>query len=182
MSFKRKQFPKVMAAVLKRTCDYLEDEIGLHAAKSRSVVGNIDTLTLRTMTTIVGTGGPISLLIAFSFEQKLLDSLCDAATARLNIEPHERQLFLRETAAETANIILGHATEELAEEGNDVMLSPPVVLEEGRCIHRPKKAMFATIELSTELGMFDIHFVGPAELFDQKLNILSKEEGAPCIR
>jgi CheY-specific phosphatase CheX len=179
MTFSRKQFPKAMAAVKKRTIAYLADEISLPVTTNKMVIGNLDVLELRDITTIVGTGGPVSLLIAYCFDRGLLEHLCRTLTLHLNIAPHEYELFLRETAAEMVNIVLGHATADLAEEGNDVTLSPPVVLEGGRRIHRPKKAMFATLELSTIYGILDIYFIGPPELFDQRLNILS-EEGGSC--
>jgi CheY-specific phosphatase CheX len=181
MKFRREHFPKAMAAVEKRTCAYLNDEIGLVVTVNKTLVGNIDLLELRKVTTIVGTGGPVNLLIAFGFDPGLLDCLCQIATGNLEITADERELFLRETAAETVNFILGHATADLAETNNHVTLSPPVVLEGGRCIHRPKKAMFATIEMSTIHGILDIYFIGPSELFDQRLNILSEEE-QPCPR
>lgn len=181
MKFRREHFPKAMTAVQKRTRAYLEDEIGLAVTTQKTMIGDIDVLELRKVTTIVGTGGPVNLLIAFGFDPSLLERLCQAATANLAIAAEERTLFLRETAAETVNFILGHATADLAETGNDVTLSPPVVLEGGRSIHRPKKAMFTTIELSTIHGSLDIYFIGPSELFDQRLNILSGEEEA-CLR
>jgi CheY-specific phosphatase CheX len=181
MSFSRKQFPKAMAAIHKRTSAYLRDEIGLEVSTKTMAIGNIDVLELRDTTIIVGTGGPVSLLIAFCFDRTLLDHLFQKATASLDIASHEESLFMRETAAETVNFIIGHATADLAIDGNDVTLSPPVVLEGGRRIHRPKKAMFATLELSTNYGILDVFFVGPPELFDQKLNILS-DEGGSCSR
>ncbi|CAA7624655.1 chemotaxis protein CheX [Magnetospirillum sp. SS-4] len=181
MNIRKKDFPKTMDAVLKRARAYLEDEIGATFVRNETMIGNIDILDLKRITIIVGTGGPVNLLIAFCFDQSLLERLFHVSTAKLGIEPHERELFLRETAAETVNFILGHATADLAEQGNDVSLSPPVVLEEGRCIHRPRKATFATIQISTSVGILDIYFIGPSELFDHRLNVLS-EEGGTCIR
>ncbi len=181
MSFSRKQFPSAMAAVHKRTGAYLRDEIGLNVSTNKMVLGNLDVLELRDITTIVGTGGPVNLLIAFCFERGLLEHLYQVATAHLDIAPHEQAIFLRETASETVNFILGHATADFARDGSDVTLSPPVVLEGGRRIHRPNKAMFAALELSTNYGILDVYFIGPPELFDQKLNILP-EEGDPCSR
>lgn len=166
------QFPKAMAAVLRRTRAYFQDEIHLDIDKTRSSMGSIDTLTLRAMTAVVCTGGPVRLIIAFSFDRKLLERLRELATSNFTVEPHERELFLRETAAETANFILGHTTADLAGEGSLITLSPPVIINAGRRIHRPKKAMFATLELATAFGIIDIDFIGPPEMFDPHLNVL----------
>lgn len=172
MSLDPKQFPKAMAAVLTRARAYLQDEVGLAVTRARPTIGNMDALQLRAVTAVVCTGGPVKLLIAFSFERRLLEWLREQAIRSIEVAPSERDLFLRETAAETANFILGHATADLAEDGNDVTLSPPVVISEGRRILRPKKAMFATIELSTSYGIVDLDFIGPMELFDRHLNVL----------
>ncbi len=182
MKFQRREFPKTMEAVFKRARAYLENETGVTVLSEEMTVGSIDILELRRVTVIVGAGGPVNLLIAFCFDQTLLDQIYEVSTAGLNIAPHERTLFLRETAAETVNSILGHATADIAEAGNDVTLSAPVVLEEGRRIHRPKKAMFATLRILTNFGILDIYFIGPSEMFDPRLNVVSKEEGGACSR
>lgn len=173
MKFQRRDFHKTMEAVFKRARAYLEAEAGVEFLSVETAVGSIDILELQKVTVIVGAGGPVSLLISFCFDQSLLDQIYEISTAGLGIGPDERELFLREAAAETVNSILGHATADLAEAGNDVTLSPPVVLEEGRRIHRPKKAMFATLRIQTNFGILDIYFIGPSELFDQKLNLVS---------
>ena len=167
-----KHFPKAMAAVLRRAKAYLQDELHLGIHHTRSSMGPINTLTLRALTAVVCTGGPVRLMIAFSFDRQLLERLRELATLDFVVEPHERELFLRETAAETANFILGHATADLAEDGSHVTLSPPVIISAGRRIHRPKKAMFATLELATAFGIIDIDFIGPPEMFDRHLNVL----------
>ena len=147
MTFDPKHFPKAMAAVLARTRAYFQDEIGLAVTKAKPVIGTIDTLNLRKVTAVVCAEGPVRLMIAFSFDRVLLERLREVVTRSLQIGSHERELFLHDTAAEITNFILGHATADLAEEGNDVVLSPPVIISEGRSIYRPKKAMFASIEL-----------------------------------
>lgn len=171
MTFDPRQFSKAMAAVLRRSRDYFQDEAHLSIDKTRPSMGAINTLTLRAVTAVVCTGGPIRLIIAFSFDRPLLERLRELATRDFTIEPHERELFLREAAAETANFILGHATADLAEDGNHVTLSSPVIINAGRRIHRPRKAMFTTLELTTAIGIVDIDFIGPPEMFDQHLNV-----------
>jgi CheY-specific phosphatase CheX len=176
----RKHMNKAIAAVIKRTRRYLEEQAGISVIGKDIVIGNIDVLELRTVTTIVGTAGPVNLLIAFSFAPVLLDHFLDLVAAEIGLEPHERPQFLLETAAETVNFILGHATADLAEDDAGVTLTPPMVLTGGRNIHRPKKAVFYAVELSTEYGNLDIYFIGPSEMFDTRLNIVGEDENS-CI-
>jgi CheY-like chemotaxis protein/CheY-specific phosphatase CheX len=172
MTFDKLKFPPAMAAVLTRTRDYLQEEIGLKVNRAKPRIGNVDSLQLRDVTAVVCTDGPVKLHIAFSFQRRLLEHLREKVTANLDIQAEEQELFLRETAAETLNFILGHATADLAEDGNDMRLSPPAVLDEERNIPRPKKAIFTSIEMATDHGTLDINFIGPSELFDQKLNLI----------
>ena len=173
MTFDPQHFPKAMAAVLKRARNYLQDEIHLGIDRTKSSTGSVNTLNLRAITAVVCTGGPIRLIIAFSFDRRVLERLREVATRDFVVEPHEHELFLRETAAEVTNFILGHATADLEEEGCHVTLSSPVVIDASRRIHRPKKAMFATLELRTAFGIIDMDFIGPPDMFDQHLNVLS---------
>ncbi len=176
MTFNRLKFPPTMAAVLTRTRDYLQEEIGLKVSRAKPRTGNMDALQLRDVTAVVCTDGPVKLLIVFSFQRPLLEHIREVVTAGLEVLPDERELFLRETAAETMNFILGHATADLAEENNDMRLSPPTVIDEEKNILRPKKAIFTSIEMATSHGILDINFIGPSDLFDQKLNIVGDEE------
>ncbi|BAE50750.1 response regulator [Paramagnetospirillum magneticum] len=176
MTFDMLKFPPTMAAVLTRTRDYFQEEIGLKVSRAKPRTGNVDALQLRDVTAVVCTDGPVKLLIAFSFQRVLLEHLREVMTADLNVLPSERELFLRETAGETVNFILGHATADLAEGGNVIRLSPPSVLDEEKNILRPKKAIFTTIEMTTSHGTLDINFIGPSELFDRRLNFINEEE------
>jgi CheY-specific phosphatase CheX len=174
MSFDPNQFPKAMLAVRKRACTYLHEEIGLNVTAGKPTLGVVDALNLREMTAVVWTSGPVQLIISFSFDRQLLERMAEILTCNLDVDPDEREQFLSEIAAETANLIVGHATADLAEEGNDVLLTPPVIICGGRRIHRPRNAMFASVALATDSGSVDVGFIGPAELFDQKLNALDK--------
>lgn len=176
MSFNRLKFPPTMAAVLTRTRDYLQQEIGLSVIRAEPRTGNMDALRLRDVTAAACTGGPVRLIIAFSFQRPLLEHIREVVTAAIDVRPDERELFLRETAAETANFILGHATADLAEDGDDMVLSPPTVLDGERNITRPRKAIFTSIEMMTSHGTLEINFVGPPELFDNQLNIVGEKE------
>ena len=72
MTFNRLKFPPAMAAVLTRTRDYLQEEIGLKVSRAKPRTGNMDALQLRDVTAVVCTDGPVKLLISFSFQRPLL--------------------------------------------------------------------------------------------------------------
>lgn len=174
MSFNHKVVPMVMNAIIGRSCSYLKEELGIAIRKTAPKLYDVEELLLKDVTTIIGIGQPVSMLIAFTFESSLLQRLFEIEADGLEIAPEERTLYLRETAAETANIVLGHSTADMEAEGQALSLSPPVVIEETRCIHRPKNAVFASVGIDTDVGDLMISFVGPRELFDEHLNALSE--------
>ncbi|MBV1776342.1 chemotaxis protein CheX [Burkholderiaceae bacterium DAT-1] len=165
-----------MDATLKRTRDLLSDEFGMDVMRVVRTSKHVDLLVLRDVTAIVGVGGAINLLMAFSFEYSMLDELTrrmvpDEARARLKWDTYRR-----EAALEIVNIVAGHCTEDWQSDADIIPLSPPVVIEQARSIHRPHAARFACIALETAHGHFDINFIGPADLFDDDLNYIEQTD------
>ncbi len=164
--------PKVWKAVVRHACCYLQDEIAVTVESTPARADGPNLITLRDVTAIVGTGGPVSLLIAFSFDRSLAEYLFHVATEGMALSEQERDTFARDAVGDAVNIILGQSTADLAEAGNDMVLSPPIIIEGRRSVFRPKTATFASMSLVTNHGVVDLDFVGPKELFDNKLNVL----------
>ena len=79
-------------------------------------------------------------------------------------------MFREATAGDIANIVLGHCTMDFQElDRQAISLTPPVILDKVKHIHRMKNALFYTQSLSTEFGRMSINLVGPPELFNTKL-------------
>jgi CheY-specific phosphatase CheX len=167
---------KVMGSVLKRTQAHLQAEYQVACVGVETVLGDYTVLALREVTVIVALGGTLNILVVMSFELPLLFRLFSVDTAAMRIEPHEQEIYIRETAVEFANIILGHCLADLEEYGLNASLSPPVVIQEPHNIHRPDNAMFARISLTTNAGAVEIDFVGSRELFDEQINVSKGKE------
>ena len=168
-------FPKtVIASLVGRTKCYLADEIGIEVTAVQEVIGALDSLKLKEFTAIIGVGGGLGLLIAFSFPRKLVDILYERLTADIQVPPGEEALYRGSTVAEVANIIIGNCTADFAGHGEQVSISPPVLLEGTKQIHRLKDAMFDCISMVTAHGCFDIDLVGPHEMFDARLEYVSE--------
>ena len=160
----------IMACVLEHTRQHFEDELGIaFLATTTLSEGTIDALALRHLTAIISVGGPVSVLAAFSFDRSLAAFLLEVETAGLPMTEDERPQFLLDTVAETINIVLGHSTADLTEAGNPVVLSAPVVLEDGGRLHRPKGAIFTCVTHQTAHGQLDVDFILPRYLFDDNL-------------
>lgn len=170
MAFDKGVIPRLMDAVFGRTRAFLEQETNIIVNRAVPSQGDVDMLFLHDMTAIVGLGGHVNALIAFSFEQRLLEAIFAAYTADIEVPENDRELYMRETSAEVVNIIAGHCTTDAARHNHLISLSPPIILQEARHIARPKSAVFASMRLETLQGVIDVSFVGPRELFDEHLN------------
>jgi CheY-specific phosphatase CheX len=167
---------KVMRSVLRRTEAHLQAEYDVTCVGVETALGNYAVLALREVTVIVALGGTLNILVVMSFELTLLFRLFSVDTADMIIKQDEQEIYIRETAVEFANIILGHCLADLEEYGMTTSLSPPVVIHEPHNIHRPDNAMFARISLTTDVGAVEIDFVGSRELFDEPINVSKGKE------
>ncbi|OIQ68364.1 hypothetical protein GALL_500440 [mine drainage metagenome] len=160
----------VVAATLERTRSYFEDEFGITVADTSVDSGNVTTLDIHGLTAIVGVSGPVSLLVSFSFDQGLMDVLYARMTEDVDIPAGEENLYRESVAAEVINTIIGNCTAELQQRDQAIMLTPPMIMDSVKHIHRVKNAVFISRSLRCEFGQVDVSLVGPGELFDNRLN------------
>lgn len=170
VKFDRSIIPGLMQSILAQARYVLENEADLHVEGAEAVECDVKRLQLHDITAIAGLGGPISLLIAFSFERRLLDAVFERVTRDIEVAEDEVDTLVRDAAAETVNTILGLCTADFQNIEKTVSLSPPVILDDARCIHRPKNAVFASMRIRTERGYLGVGLVGPRDLFDDRLN------------
>jgi CheY-specific phosphatase CheX len=164
-------FPRtVITSLVNRTRNYLASQAGIDVTDARRASMNRDQLELRQSTAIIGIGGNLGILVAFSFPQEMVDVLYDRLTVNIEIPPDDEALYRRETVTEMANVIVGNCTADFSANGERVSMSPPVLLEAAKPIHRMKNAMFESISMVTAYGCFDINLVGPCDMFDAHLN------------
>lgn len=160
----------VVASTMERTRSYFEEEFSMTVADISHDGGNVDTLAIRGLTAIVGVGGPVSLLISFSFEQRLMDELYARTTDGMDIPAAQEDAYRGSVAGEIVNTIIGNCTGDLQNHGEVISLTPPMIVDSVKHIHRMKDAVFISRSLQCEFGHVDINLVGPRELFDNSLN------------
>jgi CheY-specific phosphatase CheX len=168
-------FPNaVISSVVNRTKNYLANEVGIDVAEVNKSAGDLDLLELKEFTAVIGIGGSIGLLIAFSFPRNFVDVLYSRLTAGFTVPPGEEALYRRSTVTEVANIIIGNCTADFSEFDERISISPPILLEETKYIHRMKDAMFNNISIVTAQGCLDINLVGPRDMFNAHLDYVNE--------
>ena len=162
---------QVMRSVMTRTRSYFDSEFCIRGLDVDSGGGDLDSLTLLDMTAIIGMGGRINLLIAFSFQDGLINALYQRMTEGMEVQPDEVEMYREAAAGEVVNTVLGHCTIDLQEiDDRGISMTPPVILDKAKTIRRMKNSMFYTQSMSTALGSMTISLVGPRELFETNLD------------
>jgi CheY-specific phosphatase CheX len=165
----------VVGIVERRTIDFLRDELGFSVESISRRLHHEESVELRELTAIVGVGSHKGLYIAYSYDASLIAAMTKRFAAELTIAPEEEGLYMRETASEVVNVIVGNCTNDLVRRGDTVTLSPPVLAVGARTIQGRPKTAIATLTLNYPEGALEVAFVGPKLLFDDHLNYM---EGA----
>lgn len=164
----------VVKVVEQRTIAFLKEQLGLSVVKISRRLHHEQTVILRQMTAIVGVGSRQGLYIAYSYDESLIRAMTKRYTAELSVPPEEEPLYMRETASDVVNVIVGNCTADLARQGEVVSLSPPVLALGAVIIQGRPKTAIATLTLEYPEGSLDVAFVGPKLLFDDHLNYMEK--------
>lgn len=160
----------VMEIVERRTGAFMRDHLTMMTGGINHRLHQTEGFTLRAMTTIVSVGSETGFYIAFSYDEPLIQSVFRRYTAELTIAPEEEGFYVKETAADIINVIIGNCTADLAQQGNLIKLSPPIVMVGGGKIHGRKDATVAALTLPFDEGALDLAFVGPKRLLGLHLD------------
>jgi len=161
---------EIMQSAIARTRAYFDSEYGINVAEIESHVGDTASLTLLDMTAIIGLGGQINLLVAFSFQESLVNSMYAKMNAGFDVPENEVDMYREATVGEVVNTILGHCTIDLQKLDNQgIPMTPPVIIDHIKTIRRMKNTIFFTQSLDTPLGQINISLIGSKELFNSAL-------------
>ena len=165
---------QLVQAIGDRTIAYLREDLDIPVEGTTTNMGEVMRMQLRHLTSILAVEADIRMLIAFSLDQDLVERVFVVSTDGLEIADDEQEMMREETITELINIIVGNAMADLAAKGTTIPISPPIVINEAKSITRHKGATFYTMDLTTNIGMMSIHFIGPRELFDLNLEYVEK--------
>lgn len=161
---------QMMSSLGERTQLYLECETGIAVTAIAETDNAPAALALDHMTAVVGIGGDTGMLAAFSFSPQLAEALFLRLVEALGLPREEAEDFRAAGLSEMANVIAGNWIAEFSPPGTRTCLTPPVLVEGARHIHRAPQAIFRTLSIATEAGSLSIHLVGPKNMFDLYLN------------
>ncbi|MBU2711325.1 chemotaxis protein CheX [Zooshikella harenae] len=161
----------VMALIANRAKEILVEEASIEVQRTDFVLEDVQLLTLRDYTSILSMGGPVNMMIAFSFDMSLLHYLMNCFMSGIEFPPEEKEVYLEETGSDLLNTIIGNCTALLGCK-ELVHFSPPVAFSGGKSLVKHRHAQFYRTTLQTQFGDLVIICVGPKDMFDQYLNYL----------
>lgn len=161
---------EVVASVHARICSYFVDEFAIQIGEIEQPPAEHETLDICGLTAVIGVGGPAGILIAFSYEQRLIDELYERMTDGMDVQPDEKKMYMESVAGDIINTIVGNCTADLQHGRHAISLTPPMIIDHIKHIHRTKNVVFISKKYTTEYGCIDLNLIGPGDMFDKNLD------------
>jgi chemotaxis protein CheX len=120
-----------------------------------------DKFFLKKYTTMIGVGGTLNLLFYVTYDESLLDHLT-YKFAYGHVLDHEFQALRESAAGEIANTVIGHAISDFPDKGKGVAITPPVTIEDAKCINTHATQML-TVLVSTPYGNIELNVIGSSD-------------------
>ncbi|MBB4266765.1 chemotaxis protein CheX [Roseospira visakhapatnamensis] len=157
-------------SILSRTRQVLSEEAGITVRDGTVASRAADIRRPHAVTVLATLGAPVSALVAFSFEEPLLESLVEGMTGPLIMDGDDVGPYREDCAAEAVNMALGLGTADLPSGGMAISLSPPVVLDNTQWAHRNRDAFIATMRVITDKGVLDVSVADARDPLDAPIN------------
>ncbi len=160
----------ILTPLLKRTKTLLVKNFNLKLIGNNSEIYCPDKLDLKNLTSMIGTGGTLSIIFAVSYEDKILEELVKIFMNGEKIDKEEFEELKESVASEIANTIIGNSLHFFPNKGRGVTITPPITITKAKSISKYKGSKIATSNIVTNFGEMTINTIGPRLLFVKKFN------------
>ena len=155
---------RIQKSVIAATTAYFVDWLKIEFLSVKVTSGDIDVISPRDMTAIIGLSGSTKILYAYSFDHDLVSAILAQETSSLDIPGDELNVYRHDVIAELANVVLRHSIKTLVDQGETIGISPPMVIEGENNFRRPKGAIFTCYRCRTHQGVLDVYCISPKDL------------------
>jgi CheY-specific phosphatase CheX len=155
---------RIQNSVIAATTTYFQDWLKIEFLSVKVTSGDIDVISPRDMTAVIGMSGATKILIAYSFDHDLVSAILAQETSSLDIPGDELNVYRHDVIAELANVVLRHSTKSFESQGETIGISPPMVIEGENNFRRPKGAVFTCYRCRTLHGVLDVYCISPKDL------------------
>lgn len=157
-----------------RTAAYLRAEMGLTSTTSAGGFHAARRLRMGHLTSMVGLGGDISVMVALSFTRPVLEYVAARMTEGTDVSDLDVDDMLADAAGEMVNTVAGQSIRQATRQGASpsvrlVSLTPPMTFAEAQSMSLDKDAVCCTVHFDTPAGALDLRVIaarwrdGPAD-------------------
>lgn len=148
---------KLMTAITNRAIDFLKTEINMSITDVQKSSKEVSAVKLRDLTVLVSLIIPRNnISISFSFDQPLINQICEIYCGELDIEEEELNDYIKETADDMINIVVGNTIPTMSKDSGPTHITPPMIISNAKSISAKKTISFFVNELSTDHGSMKI--------------------------
>lgn len=158
----------ILDALILQTKLLLQDDMEITVNSVQSERGLINKLNMKNYTSMIGTGGKLSLLVIISFDNTMINKLVDVFMEGVEMDPNEELEIKDSVAGEMINTLMGLALPTFPGRGKGVTITPPITINDASTISKHKNSTIATAEITTNFGQFSISIIDSKNLNSQE--------------
>lgn len=148
-----------MNKLTERLVEFLDYQLNIETVETQLALNNIQKMQLNPITALINVENQIKVIILISYEQPLFDQIFQRYTADLNIEEHEKEDALIDSAGDIINIVVGNTLAEVDNKKHSVIMSPPLIIKDGKQIACKRDTLFYKANVITTQGQLDIYLI-----------------------
>jgi len=159
----------ILNPIIVKIQDYLETDMKIPLLEDSVEISDVENITLKKNTVMIGTGGDVQLIVTFGYDDILLDVLVDAFLYGEKVDESELLEVQESVCCEIANTIIGNAITN-PYSNTLISITPPILIREAKSFAKHKNSTIKVATIKTKFGDIQLSAVGPKEMFANKLN------------
>ncbi|MBN2894591.1 MAG: chemotaxis protein CheX [Campylobacterales bacterium] len=149
----------IQDALLLQSRLFLEEDMNTPIVSITTQNNDVQKLLLKSYTSMIATGGSLSLMVLISFETPILDHLMSRFMDGEAVASDELEEVRDSVCGEVINTIIGLALPTFPGRGKGVTITPPITISDAASITKYKTAKLTTSELRTAHGALSISVI-----------------------
>ena len=149
----------VLDALILQAKLFLHDDMEVTVKDIAICDESVSRLELKDYTSMIGTGGKLSLMVVISFENALLEHIVKMFLEGEEPDPSELEEIRDSVTGEVINTIIGLSLPTFPNRGKGVTITPPVTISEKAHITKHKTSTITTANIATDMGGVSISII-----------------------
>jgi len=155
----------VLDALILQAKLFLQEDMSVDIINITVEEKDYPKLVLKDYTSMIGTGGKLTVMIVISYQKSMLDKLVELYMDGEEIDPDEEFEIKDSVSGEVINTIMGLALPTFPSRGKGVTITPPITINDAANIVKHKNSKIVSALIETKFGEFSISAVGAADSF-----------------